>query len=343
MNGVAPVSASKPRSRKALALLLALLLVPSVAACGAASDGSGQASEAGTRTVTDVEGTTMEVPVEPKRVVALSEPTLDGAIALDVHLVGTITGRGQSTVPHYLADAAGDLPILGGVANPTYEAIAKAKPDLILVDGTSINNNPDAIEILRKIAPTFYAGYAGGDWKATFTLVGEALNKADEAAAVMAAYDAKVVQTKAALGSRYAGKTFSVVRWQGGSASVILKELPAGQALSDLGLARPAAQDKRGRGHSEPVSLENLAQIDADYLFFGTLGGSSNGNPDAGGSSDESGARKALVEAEKVPGFSSLHAVTTDHVITVDGSLWTSTGGPLLMQGLVDDVKADLS
>ena len=26
----------------------------------------------------------------------------------------------------------------------------------------------------------------------------------------------------------------------------------------------------------------------------------------------------------------------------VDGSKWTSTGGPLLMQGIIDDIKKDL-
>ncbi|MFT4265122.1 MAG: ABC transporter substrate-binding protein [Nocardioides sp.] len=319
---------------------LTLMTAAALGACGSSTEATatGQASAGATRQVTDVEGATMTVPADPQRVVALSEPTLDGALALDAPLVGTITGRGQSTVPNYLADRAGDLPILGGVANPNYEAIAKARPDLILVDGTSINNNPDAIEILRKIAPTFYAGYAGGDWRATFTLVADALNRSDEAAKVVADYDAKVTAAKAQLGTAYAGKTFSIVRWQGGSASLILKELPAGMALEDLGLARPAGQDRRGRGHSEPVSLENLDQIDADYLFFGTLGGSSQDNPDAGGSSDASSAQKALAEAEKVPGFSSLTAVRDDHVIPVDGSLWTSTGGPLLMQGLVADV-----
>ena len=39
--------------------------------------------------------------------------------------------------------------------------------------------------------------------------------------------------------------------------------------LSDLGLQRPPAQDREGKGHSEPVSLENLSDIDADYMFIG--------------------------------------------------------------------------
>lgn len=326
---------------RALAASVALLLSMALAACGS-SEGSAPDVSGETRTVTDVEGTKVEVPVAPQRVVALSEPTLDGTLALGITPVGTITGRGQSTVPHYLAEAAGDIPVLGGVANPNYEAIARSNPDLIVVDGTSINNNPDVMSVLRKIAPTYYAGYAGGDWRVTFENLADALNRSEQAAEVVAAYDADVAAVRKELAATYAGQTFSVVRWQGGSASLVLKELPAGMALDDLGLARPSAQDRRGRGHSEPVSLENLAQIDADHIFFGTLGGSSQTNPDAGGTSDVAGAGKALAEAEKVPGFTRLGAYRAGNVILVDGSLWTSTGGPLLMQGLVDSVAEEL-
>lgn len=327
--------------RRSLAIIVVALLA--LTACGSAdAGGGGAAAGPTTHEVTDIEGTTMDVPIEPQRVVALSEPTLDGALALGVTPVGTVTGRGQSTVPNYLIDRARDIPILGGVAQPNYEAIAKAKPDLILVDGTSINNNPEAIEILRRIAPTFYTGYAGGDWRTAFGQVATALNKVTEGEQVVAAYDAAVADARTHL-TRYDTSTFSIVRWQGGGASLILTELPAGIALTDLGLARPANQDHRGRGHSEPVSLENLADIDADYLFFGTLGGSSNDNPTAGGASDVAGAEKALAEAEKVPGFSDLGAVRTGHVIPVDGSRWTSTGGPILMRGLIDDVVEALS
>ncbi|MFT4286578.1 ABC transporter substrate-binding protein [Nocardioides sp.] len=338
--------------RRSAGALLATLLLLVIAGCDGSSDSgeaggsggsSGAASQSGTRTVTDVEGTDVEVPASPQRVVALSEPTLDGVLALGVTPVGTITGRGQSTVPHYLIGQAGDIPILGGVAQPSYEAIAAAEPDLILVDGTSLNNNPDAMAILREIAPTVYTGYAGGDWKVNFGFVADALNLADQAKQVVADYEAKAAAAKEQLAATYGAKTFSIVRWQGGSASLILKELPAGMALADVGLARPPAQDRRGRGHSEPVSLENLAQIDADYIFFGTLGGSSNDNPAAGGSSDEQGAEKALAAAEKVAGFTSLTAYQEGHIIPVDGSLWTSTGGPLLMSGLIDSILEALS
>ncbi len=324
------------RAGRGSAVILLLTLALTGCGAGPSESPSGQDGSA-TRMVLDAEGTEIAVPTTPRRVVALSEPTLDGALALNVTPVGTITGRGQSTVPGYLGDRAGDIPVLGGVAQPNFEKIATARPDLILVDGSSINNNPEAIGVLRKIAPTVVTGYAGADWRTNFHLVGEALNKADEARAVMNEYDEAVAAAKPDL-ARYAGKTFSIVRWQGSSASLILKELPGGIALDDLGLTRPPAQDRQGRGHSEPVSLENLDQIDADYLFFGTLGGSSSSNRTAGGASDVTGAEKALGQAAKVPGFTDLVAYRTEHVIPVDGSRWTSTGGPLLMRGLVADV-----
>ena len=63
------------------------------------------------------------------------------------------------------------------------------------------------------------------------------------------------------LAPKYGDKTFSIVRWAGNGPALILKELPAGQVLNDLGLKRPEAQDRNGQGHSEPVSLENLATM----------------------------------------------------------------------------------
>lgn len=307
-------------------------------ACGSGDSGS---TEAGTRQVEDVTGETISVPAKPLRVVTLSEPTLDSALALGVTPIGTAAGRGQSGVAAYLAKEAGDLPILGGIAQPNYEAIGKAKPDLILVDGTSINNNDDAIAALRSIAPTVYTGYAGGSWRSNFELVADALNLEAQGRKVIEQYDARVKDVAGKLGD-YADKTFSIVRWQGGSASLILQELPPGEALEDLGLQRPANQDRRGRGHSEPVSLENLQDIDADYLFFGTLGGSSVDNPTAGGASDAEAAEGALADAADAPGFTQLKAYRDSHVIPVDGSAWTSTGGPILMNRIIDDVAKAL-
>ncbi|MFD4636460.1 ABC transporter substrate-binding protein [Lentzea sp. NPDC058436] len=318
-------------------LLAGLAVVAVLSGCAAPQRGPA----APTRTVVDIEGTSVQVPVTPQRVVVLSEPTLDGALALGVRPVGATSGRGQAGLPGYLADVSDGIPVLGTVAQPNFEAIGKAKPDLILVDGSSINNNPPVIDLLRKIAPTAYVGHAGGDWRTTFTHLSDALNKVEEGRKVLADYDRSVADASTAVGDR-SGETFSIVRWQGSSAALILKELPPGVALTDLKLRRPPAQDRIGRGHSEPVSLENIEDVDADWMFFGTLGGSSVGNPGAGGTSDVDGARAALEQARAVPGFADLAANRKNQVVLVDGSLWTSTGGPLLMNRIVNDVRKAL-
>lgn len=322
------------RARRSFGVLFALCVLV-LSACGSSAESTG--ADGPTRTVVDAYGESIGVPENPERIVVLSEPTLDAVLALGVEPIGAVSGRGQSSVPNYLADQAADLALLGGIGQPNFEAIGAANPDLILVDGTSVNNNPPVIEALARIAPVVYTGFAGGQWRDNFRIVADAVNRVAEGEAIEAEYDELVAEAKTQLGE-FDSSTFSIVRWQGSSASMILKELLPGQALEDLGLKRPVNQDRFGRGHSEPVSLENLQQIDADYIFFGTLGGSSVSNPDAGGTADLAGAAAALEEAEQAPGFTQLRAYQNDHIILVDGSAWTSTGGPILMTQIVNDV-----
>ena len=247
----------------------------------ASSTGPMSTAATETRMVTDASGQEVALPLEPTRVVTLSEPTTDNALALGITPVGAVSGRGQSGVAAYLADRAGDVPILGSVGTPNLEAVGAAHPDLILVDGTSVkSDDTDTLNALKQIAPVFYTAHSGDDWRETFTRTADALGVTDEASTKLADFDAHVAAVSSRLNDGgYLDQTYSVVRWQGDSAGLILKELPAGQALSALGMKRPANQDRNGEGHSEPVSLENIDQIDADWIFFGTLGKSSVNNP----------------------------------------------------------------
>lgn len=306
---------------------------------GSTSGGSGNG---GTRTIQDVDDEKVEVPTNPKKVIVLSEPTLDGLLALGVTPVGSVSGRGQSGVPNYLTDRAKDVKIIGTVAQVNYEQIGNLDPDLILVDSTGVDKRSEAFETLKKIAPVVYCGYAGGDWRINFRNVAKAMNMVDKGEEVIKAYESLAASTKEQLAPKYGDKTFSIVRWAGNGPALILKELPAGQVLTDLGLKRPSSQDRNGQGHSEPVSLENLSSIDADYMFLGTLGGASQKNPNAQGTAGLQGAEEALNKAKETSGFTNLKAVKDDHVILVDGSKWTSTGGPLLLNGIIGDVKKAL-
>ena len=329
---------TRVRALAALALTsLTLGACSSTQPAPASSSGANGASE--TRVVTDASGQEVTVPSHPTRVVTLSEPTTDNALALGVTPIGVVSGRGQQTVPNYLLDRAGDIPILGSIGTPNLEA---AHPDLILVDGTSVkNNDTETLTALGQIAPVFFTTQSGGDWRETFALTAEALGVPEQADVKLAEFDQHVASVSARLkDAGYLDQTYSVVRWQGDSAGLILKELPAGQALTALGMKRPANQDRDGEGHSEPVSLENIDQVDADWIFFGTLGKSSVNNPSAGGATGVEASAAALDEAKATVGFDSLGAVQASHVIPVDGSLWTSTGGYLLMDGIVSSIEA---
>lgn len=324
----------------ALAALVAGACSPSQST-PASSSGPMSTAATETRMVTDASGQEVALPLEPTRVVTLSEPTTDNALALGITPVGAVSGRGQSGVAAYLADRADDVPILGSVGTPNLEAVGAAHPDLILVDGTSVkSDDTDTLNALKQIAPVFYTAHSGDDWRETFTRTADALGVTDEASTKLADFDAHVAAVSSRLNDGgYLDQTYSVVRWQGDSAGLILKELPAGQALSALGMKRPANQDRNGEGHSEPVSLENIDQIDADWIFFGTLGKSSVNNPSAGGATGVEASEAALAEARASVGFDSLAAVRAGHVIPVDGSLWTSTGGYLLMEGIVANIE----
>ncbi|GAA0811235.1 ABC transporter substrate-binding protein [Spirilliplanes yamanashiensis] len=314
----------------------AALLLLGLAAC----TNDAPAATDGGRTVTDGRGQQVSVPAAPARVVTLSEPTLDGALALGVTVVGTTSGRGQGAVSAYLADRAAGIPIVASVAGPNLEQILTLQPDLIVTDGT-VTADDSVLGKLAAIAPTVYVSPTGADWKAAFTTLGEVLGKQAEAQQVLAGYQSRVDETKAELGDR-ADDTVSIVRWGLGQPSLLLRELPPSKVLADLGLRRPPAQDRDGPGHSSPVSRENLDQLDADWMFFGTLGGATN--PAGGNTGDAAAVGRAASQtmldddAVATPGFTALTAYRNRQVVPVDGSAWTSSGGPLAATVILGDV-----
>ena len=244
--------ASGVNRRAFFGLALASSAALALAACSSetttttTSGGSTSGGNGGTRTIKDIDDENVEVPASPKKVIVLSEPTLDGLLALGVTPAGSVSGRGQSGVPNYLADRAKDVQIIGTVAQVNYEQIGNLEPDLILVDSTGVDKRSDAYETLKKIAPVVYCGYAGGDWRINFRNVANAMNMVDKGEEVIKAYEANAAALKGQLAPKYGDKTFSIVRWAGNGPALILKELPAGQVLNDLGLKRPSGPQRPG-------------------------------------------------------------------------------------------------
>ncbi|MEU6374876.1 ABC transporter substrate-binding protein [Streptomyces sp. NPDC046909] len=320
------MSSARASRRAVLAVVTGALLLT-----GCGDDGGSDSTAAkntDTRTITDARGREVNVPGAPRKVVTLSEPTLDAALALGIEPVGATAGRGQTGVSSYLADKATKAQVVATVAEADMEKLAALQPDLILLDETTAVKSE--VAKLQAIAPTVVTAKLNEDWKKAFTATADALNKTAQAEKFLGDFDTDVAATKKKLGTN-AGAVVSVVRWQNGAPSVVGKGVGhVGSTLSALGLTRPKDQQGASAGHSEPVSLEKLSTIDGDWLFFGTLG-------------DEADGEKAYAEARKVTNFGKLTAEENGHVVVVEGSAWNSAGGPLAARIVLDDLTKALA
>ncbi|MEZ3179608.1 ABC transporter substrate-binding protein [Streptomyces pimonensis] len=322
---------SPARASRRTVLVPAAVVTGALLLTGCGDDGGGDSaggSETGTRQVTDATGRKVDVPAEPRKVVTLSEPTLDAALALGIEPAGATAGRGQKGVSTYLADKAGEAQVVATVAEADMEKLAALQPDLILLDETTAVKGE--VSKLESIAPTVVTAKLNEDWKKAFTATADALNRKAEAEKILTGFDADVTAAKGKLGEN-AGAVVSVIRWQNKAPSAVGRGVGhVGATLTALGLQRPEDQQGVGTGHSEPVSLEKLSTIDGDWLFFGTLGEKADGE-------------KAYAEAQKVPNFSRLKAEQEGHVVVVQGSAWNSAGGPLAARIVLDDVTKALA
>lgn len=278
---------------------------------------------ADTRQVTDAMGNTVTVPEQPKRVITLSEIDLDTALTLGVTPVGTINGRGQAAPPRYLD---GKLPagieVVGDIDNPNLETLLELEPDLILTGPVK----PEQLAILNEIAPTVITFNWARPWQESMQRTAQALNKEAEAKAVLERYRARVDAARQRLAA-HQGQTLSIVRWNPKGPSYMFKDAFASTVAEDVGLRRPAHQQDRGHTHSMALSLESLELLDADWLVIGTLATSGE-------------AVEAMNQAEQTPAFRQLSAIQAKRFGAVDGSLWTSLGGPMAALKVIEDIEA---
>ena len=278
---------------------------------------------ADTRQVTDAMGNTVTVPEAPQRVITLSEIDLDTALTLGVTPVGTINGRGQAAPPRYLD---GKLPagieVVGDIDNPNLETLLELQPDLILTGPVK----PEQLAILNEIAPTVITFNWARPWQESMQRTAQALNKEAEAKAVLERYRARVEAARQRLAA-HQGETLSIVRWNPKGPSYMFKDAFASTVAEDVGLLRPAHQQDRGHTHSMALSLESLELLDADWLVIGTLATSGE-------------AVEAMNQAEQTPAFRQLSAIQAKRFGAVDGSLWTSLGGPMAALQVIDDIEA---
>ncbi|MFE2721151.1 ABC transporter substrate-binding protein [Kitasatospora sp. NPDC059327] len=296
-----------------------------LAACGSAGGGPAAAPTAG-RVVRHARGDST-VPERAARVVALDTDALDSVVALGLTPVGATTVAEGAPLSRYLpADRLAGTKAVGTIGQPNLESIAALKPDLILSNQVRDDKRYDE---LSKIAPTVLTRTTGPAWKENARLHAEALGRRSEAEAVEAAYRAKVAELVTALGgpAKAAATKVEMARFLAGAPTrLYLNDTFVGSLFRDLGLGRPANQDKPG--FSIEISPEQVDQAAADVIFYSVYGDAAKSD------------RSRIVDGAL---WKNLDAVRAGRVYEVDDSLWMLGIGYTGAGLILDRIRAALT
>lgn len=221
-----------------------------------------------TRTLTDSLHHTVKVSAQPKRVVGTYLE--DYLVALGVKPVVQWSVKNGASRQAYLAKYLKKVPLID-YALP-YEAVAKAKPDLILIGNNSTVQGGKYAQY-NKLAPTYVV--KNGDqvsWQAQLKDVAKAVNRQKQAESVLKTYQQKKAQARQVVQTKAPNQSAAVL-WVTNNAAFIVNDHAASGALlyQELGLKEPAlvkSISKKATADWSPISLEKLTELDADYLFL---------------------------------------------------------------------------
>ncbi|WP_438349552.1 ABC transporter substrate-binding protein [Paenibacillus sp. FA6] len=218
------------------------------------------------KTVTDGMGHKVVIPANPQRIIGSY---------LEDHLVTLgITPVAQWSVANgiqdYLATGLKDVPTISYDLPP--ESVASFTPDLIIIGAESQVQN-GLYEQYSKIAPTYVLdSEVLADWRTSLTTLAEILNKTEVAEKALQDYDQKVADTKAKLTEAIEQQSAAILWLTGKQFFLVDETVSSGSVLyGDLGMTPPnlvteIPQDARASWN--PISLEKLAQLDADHIFL---------------------------------------------------------------------------
>ncbi|KPI06055.1 ABC-type transporter, periplasmic subunit [Actinobacteria bacterium OK074] len=275
------------------------------------------------RTVGHFEGKTT-IESQPKKIAVLSTGQLDDLLSLDLVPTATTRADNAGLVPDYLADAfPQDKKKLAAMADagtrtaPNLEALAAAKPDLILAN----DSLGDLYPKLSKIAPTVITAGNGINWKRDLLLVGDAVGKGEAAQKILDDYATDAADKGKDLGD----PTVSMVRFTPDRTRMFGVSSFTGSIAVDMGLKRPKSQ--RFNAISQDISAESVDTADADWIFYSVQG-------------DASKTDAAAVLAG--PLWKSMGAVKAKQAIKVDDDPWYLNAGPAAAKIVVGQLTENL-
>lgn len=320
-------------SRSSASRILATVALGALAlTAGCSNSDGGASSESGSSETRSFEANngTIDIPVEPKRVVSLARATPPLVVA-EAPLVATtpVSPDEKGLIPSDEAGTTIDgLDVIesgsaktnaGGGTEIDYEAIAAAEPDLI-VSGFPAPVEGDIDEKrLQEIAPTVFIGpKIPSEWREVGEKAADAAGVADNFDKLKGEYDDKAAELKKKYAETTKGATFAAATLYDSTEKGSYNREYSGSFITnipeDVGLEFPGGGDE----FSQLVSLENISDLDdADAILVST-------NPD--GSIRDPRFEKEVMSTKA---WKNLPAVKNDNVLKVPYLMATTYSGAI--------------
>lgn len=324
--------------KKLLSLLLAGMMVFSLAACG--NDDS-EAEKPETVTISSLnankEMAELEVPYDPQRIAILDMPALD--IIDSLGLGDRIVGSAKVTI-EYLTDynpdnSNGRIKNLGSVKTADMEQVALCEPDIIFIGGR-LSSSYDA---LSEIAPVVYLSvdYEKGVVASTADnakTIASIFGKEDEIDAKMTGYQARIDALRSVLD----GKNVLLSMYNNNAMSIMDTESQLNIIANEIGgrnLGETVGETDKAT-HGEDASWETIVSLNPEYIFV--LDRST-----ATGAADEGvlGARE-VIENDLIKELDVYKNGNIVYFIQHANVWYTSTGGIQALDTMLADLEAAL-
>ncbi|KQR22715.1 ABC transporter substrate-binding protein [Deinococcus sp. Leaf326] len=260
---------------------------------------------------------TLTLPAPAARVAALEYSFVDTLLALGVRPVGAALGTqgGDRGAPPYLRAQVRGIPATGSRAQPSLEALAAARPDLILAD--AFVHKDTSVQFAR-LAPTAdFQSRRGSlaDLNAQTLAIGQLVGR--EAAARRLLADQASLNAKARAFAKKGAPAFVAAVVTPGSFTVHTDQSFVGSFLEALGRKNQLAP--RGDQTQYGLSLEGLVALNPASLVLFTA-------PD----------EKPITDTWKQsPLWQRLSAVQRGRVYVFDRDDWTRGRGPQALKLMV--------
>ncbi|UKP00857.1 iron-siderophore ABC transporter substrate-binding protein [Nostoc sp. UHCC 0870] len=262
------------------------------------------------------------IPLQPQRIIALDETSMEALLALDLKPVAAIQPNIAGSIIPKLGKKAEGVVSLGKDSQPNIEKMVQLNPDLIL--GFSIS--AEQYKLFSQIAPTVTFDYIQFGWKDAFSRIAETTGKSEQAKKLLDEYQQRVEKIRIFVNHNLKGKTVSISRFYAGNQFTEFRTKYSfpGSLITEVGIPLPEIQNQLTTNENQPlvsVSLERLDLINADILFIVL----------------DPGAEPTFQKYQNSPLWQNLKAVQNQRIYTVNSSYWIF-GNILSANAILDDL-----